>query len=71
MPYGVKSPAVTGVAEFLHFSALLWKSSTTVGCATVTCKAGTIFPTLASLYTVWCVVPLRSLLVSFSLSLSF
>jgi len=50
MPYGVDSPNISG-PEFLHFSALLWKASTTVGCATVTCGAGTIF-SMASLYTV-------------------
>lgn len=52
MPYGVASPSITGAPEFLHFSAMLWKSSTTVGCATATCQAGTVFPDVASLFTV-------------------
>jgi hypothetical protein len=55
MPYGVDSPDLSG-PEFLHFSALLWKATTSVGCATVTCGAGTIF-SMASLYTVWYVLP--------------
>jgi hypothetical protein len=56
MPYGVASPPTTGVPEFLHFSAMLWKASTKVGCATVTCAAGTVFSDVASLYTVWYVL---------------
>jgi uncharacterized protein YkwD len=51
VPYGQDSPAVTNVPEFLHFTALIWKASTKVGCATVECGAGTIF-SYASLYTV-------------------
>lgn len=50
VPYGQNSPAVTNVPEFLHFTALVWKASTKVGCATVQCGAGTIF-SYASLYT--------------------
>lgn len=52
MPYGVASPSISG-PEFLHFSAMLWKASTKVGCATVTCAAGTVFSGVESLYTVW------------------
>ncbi|KAK0105100.1 hypothetical protein ONS96_004503 [Cadophora gregata f. sp. sojae] len=51
MPYGQNSPAVSGVPEYLHFSQVLWKSTTKVGCATVQCGAGTIF-SYHSLYTV-------------------
>ncbi|KAE8454409.1 hypothetical protein EG329_000031 [Mollisiaceae sp. DMI_Dod_QoI] len=51
VPYGQNSPAVENVPEFLHFTALVWKASTKVGCATVQCGAGTIF-SYHSLYTV-------------------
>jgi len=51
MPYGQDSPATSGVPEYLHFSQVLWKSTTKVGCATVQCGAGTIF-SYNSLYTV-------------------
>ncbi|PVH75649.1 PR-1-like protein, partial [Cadophora sp. DSE1049] len=51
MPYGQNSPATSGVPEYLHFSQVLWKSTTKVGCATVQCGAGTIF-SYHSLYTV-------------------
>ncbi|KAH9213982.1 CAP domain-containing protein [Leptodontidium sp. 2 PMI_412] len=51
MPYGQDNPAVSGVPEYLHFSQVLWKSTTKVGCATVQCGAGTIF-SYHSLYTV-------------------
>ncbi|KAG4427526.1 hypothetical protein IFR05_016990 [Cadophora sp. M221] len=47
MPYGQDhqdSPAIAGVPEYLHFSQVLWKSTALVGCATVQCEAGTIFP---------------------------
>jgi uncharacterized protein YkwD len=50
MPYGQDSPSVNG-PEFLHFTQVVWKSSSTVGCATVVCPAGSIF-SYASLYTV-------------------
>ncbi|KAH7311020.1 CAP domain-containing protein [Rhexocercosporidium sp. MPI-PUGE-AT-0058] len=51
MPYGQDSPAISGVPEYLHFSQVLWKSTTKVGCATVKCGGGTIF-SYQSLYTV-------------------
>lgn len=51
VPYGQNDPAVTNVPEFLHFTAMVWKASTTVGCATVQCPAGSIF-SYHSLYTV-------------------
>jgi uncharacterized protein YkwD len=50
MPYGQNSPSISG-PEFLHFTQVVWKSSSTVGCATVECPAGSIF-SYASLYTV-------------------
>jgi uncharacterized protein YkwD len=50
MPYGQDSPNISG-PEFLHFTQVVWKSSSTVGCATVECPAGSIF-SYASLYTV-------------------
>jgi hypothetical protein len=42
MIYNEESPPTSG-PEFLHFSQVIWKSSSTVGCATVQCGAGTIF----------------------------
>jgi hypothetical protein len=42
MIYNEESPPTNG-PEFLHFSQVIWKSSITVGCATVQCGAGTIF----------------------------
>jgi uncharacterized protein YkwD len=51
VPYGQNDPAINNVPEFLHFTALVWKASTKVGCATVQCGAGTIF-SYNSLYTV-------------------
>ncbi|KAL2062231.1 hypothetical protein VTL71DRAFT_6497 [Oculimacula yallundae] len=50
MPYGQNSPAISNVPEYLHFSQVLWKSTNKVGCATVSCGAGTIFK-YHSLYT--------------------
>lgn len=50
MIYGEESPPTTG-GEYLHFSQVIWKASTTVGCATVQCGAGTIF-SYGSWYTV-------------------
>lgn len=50
MPYGVASPSTSG-PEYLHFSQLVWKDSSTLGCATVECPGGSIF-SYASLYTV-------------------
>ncbi|KAI9047031.1 hypothetical protein LZ554_009105 [Drepanopeziza brunnea f. sp. 'monogermtubi'] len=51
MPWGQDSPATEGVPEYLHLTAILWKSTTHVGCYTATCGAGTIF-SYASMYTV-------------------
>lgn len=51
VPYGQNDPAVNNVPEFLHFTAMVWKASTTVGCATVQCPAGSIF-SYHSLFTV-------------------
>jgi len=51
MPYGQDSPAIDGVPEFLHFSQVLWKSTSHVGCATASCAPGTIF-SYHSLFTV-------------------
>ncbi|CZT13672.1 uncharacterized protein RAG0_17174 [Rhynchosporium agropyri] len=51
MPYGEDSPAINNVPEFLHFSQVVWKSTSKVGCYTATCQAGTIF-SYNSLFTV-------------------
>jgi hypothetical protein len=47
--YGQNSPPING-PEFLHFTQVVWKASTKIGCATVKCPAGSIFG-MASLYT--------------------
>jgi uncharacterized protein YkwD len=51
VPYGQDSPAVSGVPEFLHFTQVIWKATTKVGCATVQCPSGSIFG-MPSMYTV-------------------
>lgn len=49
MPYGQDSPSISG-PEFLHFSQVLWKGTSHVGCATAQCAAGTIFCKLLHLH---------------------
>lgn len=36
-PYGSGSPDMSGFDKWGHFSQIVWKSTTHVGCATVTC----------------------------------
>lgn len=50
VPYGQNSPAVKDVPEFLHFTQVVWKGTSKVGCYTAQCGAGTIF-SYHSLYT--------------------
>lgn len=50
--YGKPTPDMTNFEAWGHFSQLVWKSSTGVGCATQLCPAGTIFPSYQSYYTV-------------------
>jgi len=65
MPYGQDNPAIKDVPEYLHFSQVLWKSTTKVGCFTAQCGAGTIFP-YHSLYTVCNYASTGNVLGSFS-----
>lgn len=37
-------PSGTDIDKWAHFSQLVWKSSTKLGCATVQCDAGTVLP---------------------------
>jgi hypothetical protein len=50
--YGQSSPDMSNFAAWGHFSQLVWKSSTTLGCATVFCPAGTMNPSFGMWYTV-------------------
>ena len=50
IPWGEDSPSTSG-PEFLHATQVIWKGSTQVGCATVSCAAGSIFGSEPSLYT--------------------
>jgi hypothetical protein len=50
--YGEATPDMTNFESWGHFSQVVWKASTLVGCATQFCAAGTIFPTVASYYSV-------------------
>jgi uncharacterized protein YkwD len=43
IPFGQNSPSGSG-PEYFHATQVIWKSSVQVGCATVSCAAGTIFP---------------------------
>lgn len=37
-PYGVPNPAMTEFEKWGHFSQIVWKDTTHVGCATVMCN---------------------------------
>lgn len=50
--YGEANPDMTDFDKWGHFSQLVWKDSTEVGCATQYCPAGGLFPSFAGWYTV-------------------
>ncbi|KAH8646405.1 CAP domain-containing protein [Tricladium varicosporioides] len=51
--FGDKSSGMdTDAKQWLHFTQVVWKASTTIGCATQYCKAGTMSATDASYFTV-------------------
>lgn len=55
--YGQPTPDMSNFAAWGHFSQVIWKGSTSVGCASQYCPAGTIFSGLASWFTVCNYVP--------------
>lgn len=51
--YGMDNPPEgSDLMAWGHFTQLVWKSTTKVGCATVECPSGTIFDGFTSWYTV-------------------
>ncbi|KAL1901081.1 hypothetical protein Sste5346_002148 [Sporothrix stenoceras] len=50
--YGQSTPDLTNFSKWGHFSQVVWVASTSIGCASHYCAAGTIFPTLNSWFTV-------------------
>ncbi|RDW69274.1 hypothetical protein BP6252_08294 [Coleophoma cylindrospora] len=50
--YGQATPDLTNFGAWGHFTQVLWKTSTQIGCATQYCPAGTIFQTNPSWFTV-------------------
>ena len=50
--YGEANPDFSNFDAWGHFSQLVWKSSTTVGCATQKCAAGTMYSDMESWFTV-------------------
>ncbi|CAK7231386.1 hypothetical protein SBRCBS47491_007913 [Sporothrix bragantina] len=50
--YGQPTPDLTNFEAWGHFSQVVWVASTSVGCASQYCAAGTIFPTFNSWFTV-------------------
>jgi len=55
--YGEATPDMTYFESWGHFSQVVWKGSTTVGCASQFCAAGTIFVGFESWFTVCNYVP--------------
>ncbi|RDW80396.1 hypothetical protein BP5796_05094 [Coleophoma crateriformis] len=50
--YGQATPDLSNFGTWGHFTQVLWKSSTQIGCATQYCAAGTIFQNNPSWFTV-------------------
>jgi hypothetical protein len=50
--FGQKTPDMTNFGSWGHFSQVVWASSSSVGCASQLCPAGTIFTTYQSWFTV-------------------
>lgn len=50
--YGQATPDLTNFSTWGHYTQVIWKSSTRVGCASWNCPAGTIFSTFPSVFTV-------------------
>jgi hypothetical protein len=50
--YGQKTPDMTDFHSWGHFSQVLWKGSSSVGCASQLCPPGTIFASFSSWFTV-------------------
>ena len=55
--YGQPTPDLSSFDSWGHFTQVVWKGSTTAGCATQYCAPGTIFSLYASWYTVCNYVP--------------
>ena len=49
--YGKSNPSGSG-GQAGHFTQLIWKGSTQVGCYTQICKAGTLYDSMDSVFTV-------------------
>ncbi|KAI6247426.1 hypothetical protein HI914_04550 [Erysiphe necator] len=63
VPFGVAKPPISG-PQFLHLTQVIWKDTSTVGCATYECPRGTIF-SFSSLYTVCDYFPAGNVLGQF------
>ncbi|KAL3417116.1 SCP-like extracellular protein [Phlyctema vagabunda] len=50
--YGKPTPDTSNFAAWGHLTQIVWASTTSVGCATQYCEAGTIYKPVASWYTV-------------------
>jgi len=68
--YGQPTPDMSNFAAWGHFTQVIWKGSTSVGCASQYCPAGTIFSGLASWYTVCNYVPPGNYLGEFNTNVS-
>jgi hypothetical protein len=50
--YGEANPDFSNFDAWGHFSQLVWKSTTKIGCATQYCEAGTMYSGMSSWFTV-------------------